>query len=177
MSDETERPQKRARLETTASPQAGVSSAAPIAPVDAGALSDLDHEVRAGITEYVCPSNLGFVGTLKQRYSDFLVNEIGLDGKVVHLRTLGTGNGEKEKLEKKKETIVGKEGVQKLSKNGGSNGTVEAKNAVSDEAKKDPNEVELHEAREEQENPFQVRSKNICNCYVPQALCRYLRRI
>ena len=172
MADETERPQKRARLETTASLQADVSSAAPIAPVDPVALSDLDREVRAGITEYVCPNNLGFAGTLKQRYSDFLVNEIGLDGKVVHLRTLGTGNGEKEKLEKKGELIVGKEGVEKLSKSGGSNGTVEVKNAASDEAKKDRNEVELNEeASEEQENPFQVRSKNVCNCYIPQALC------
>lgn len=43
--------------------------------------------MRAGITEYVCPDNLGFTGVLKQRYTDFLVNEIGLDGEVVHLRS------------------------------------------------------------------------------------------
>ena len=72
--------------------------AANIAPV----LTDLEKEVKAGITEYVCPGNLGFVGVLKQRYSDFLVNEIGLDGKVVHLRTIGLGKKEKEAEEQNK---------------------------------------------------------------------------
>lgn len=35
----------------------------------------------------MCPDNLGFTGVLKQRYTDFLVNEIGLDGQVLHLRS------------------------------------------------------------------------------------------
>jgi tRNA pseudouridine13 synthase len=58
----------------------------------------LEREVRAGITEYVCPDNLGFTGVLKQRYTDFLVNEIGLDGQVLHLKS--TEVQEKKKLVK-----------------------------------------------------------------------------
>jgi len=113
MADDHERPQKRARTGandtpllskgTTYSngPSSAVyqnfrhhASAAPpaastaIAP-EITALTDLEREVRAGITEYVCPNNLGFNGVLKQRYTDFLVNEIGLDGNVLHLRSIG----------------------------------------------------------------------------------------
>jgi tRNA pseudouridine13 synthase len=41
-------------------------------------------ECDVGITQY-CSTHEGFSGILKQRYSDFLVNEINLDGKTVHL--------------------------------------------------------------------------------------------
>jgi tRNA pseudouridine13 synthase len=41
-------------------------------------------ECDVGITQY-CSAHEGFSGILKQRYSDFLVNEINLDGKTVHL--------------------------------------------------------------------------------------------
>ncbi|ESZ99329.1 hypothetical protein SBOR_0291 [Sclerotinia borealis F-4128] len=46
-----------------------------------------DHvqEVRSGILHYVNKKNPGFQGILKQRYTDFLVNEISLGGEVVHL--------------------------------------------------------------------------------------------
>ncbi|KAH8596856.1 pseudouridine synthase [Bisporella sp. PMI_857] len=44
-----------------------------------------DREVEVGITQVVNASNQGFQGTLKQRYTDFQVNEITPDGKVVHL--------------------------------------------------------------------------------------------
>ncbi|KAH7407064.1 pseudouridine synthase [Phaeosphaeria sp. MPI-PUGE-AT-0046c] len=95
MSDHTEesaRPAKRARLDDntapslsadTSAPAPQATPSAPVAPID----TDLDREVRAGITEYVCPDNLGFMGILKQRYTDFLVNEIGLDGQVLHLKS------------------------------------------------------------------------------------------
>ncbi|KAK1910131.1 hypothetical protein P3342_006402 [Pyrenophora teres f. teres] len=68
MSEDSSRPAKRAKID----------SSSPIDP-------DLEREMRAGITEYVCRHNLGFTGVLKQRYTDFLVNEIGLDGHVLHL--------------------------------------------------------------------------------------------
>ncbi|EDU43379.1 conserved hypothetical protein [Pyrenophora tritici-repentis Pt-1C-BFP] len=68
MSEDSSRPAKRAKIDDSSA-------------IDA----DLEREVRAGITEYVCPDNLGFKGVLKQRYTDFLVNEIGLDGQVLHL--------------------------------------------------------------------------------------------
>ncbi|KAH7389775.1 pseudouridine synthase [Pyrenochaeta sp. MPI-SDFR-AT-0127] len=86
--DDSTRPAKRARLDDNTAPSlsaelsAQVPQPAPKAAID----TDLDREVRAGITEYVCPDNLGFTGVLKQRYTDFLVNEIGLDGQVLHLR-------------------------------------------------------------------------------------------
>jgi len=89
--DESARPAKRARLDdnsatslSTQAPQA--FQAAPTVPVSA-IDADLEREIRAGITEYVCPDNLGFTGVLKQRYTDFLVNEIGLDGQVLHLKS------------------------------------------------------------------------------------------
>ncbi|KAL5712506.1 tRNA pseudouridine(13) synthase [Ranunculus cassubicifolius] len=45
------------------------------------------EEADVGISCYI--SNLpGFRGILKHRYSDFIVNEVGLDGKVVHLTCL-----------------------------------------------------------------------------------------
>lgn len=90
--EESARPAKRARLDDdtvpslsadTSAPAPQATATIPVAPID----TDLDREVRAGITEYVCPDNLGFTGVLKQRYTDFLVNEIGLDGQVLHLKS------------------------------------------------------------------------------------------
>ncbi|TGO37292.1 hypothetical protein BHYA_0101g00420 [Botrytis hyacinthi] len=46
------------------------------------------QEVRSGILHYVNKKNPGFQGILKQRYTDFLVNEISLGGEVVHLRDI-----------------------------------------------------------------------------------------
>ncbi|KAL3851730.1 hypothetical protein ACJMK2_015451 [Sinanodonta woodiana] len=42
------------------------------------------REGDVGITEYIS-SHQGFHGILKQRYSDFIVNEIDLEGNIVHL--------------------------------------------------------------------------------------------
>jgi tRNA pseudouridine13 synthase len=94
MSDRLEdstRPAKRARLDDNTTPSilaetaAQTPQATSVASKPAAIDADLEREIRAGITEYVCPDNLGFTGVLKQRYTDFLVNEIGLDGKVLHL--------------------------------------------------------------------------------------------
>lgn len=46
-------------------------------------------EADAGITEYLSPDAGAFTGILKQRYTDFLVNEIGPDGSLVRLVDLG----------------------------------------------------------------------------------------
>lgn len=91
--DDAARPAKRARLDNDCVPTFSASNAAPAATLQsissapAGIDAELEREVRAGIMEYVCPDNLGFTGVLKQRYTDFLVNEIGLDGQVLHLRS------------------------------------------------------------------------------------------
>lgn len=96
MSDDREndaRPAKRARLDDSAahtpSASTAIPQAAPGSALNAPSQIETDHdrEVRAGITEYICPDNLGFTGILKQRYTDFLVNEIGLDGQVLHLKS------------------------------------------------------------------------------------------
>ncbi|KAH4863403.1 hypothetical protein HBI42_177200 [Parastagonospora nodorum] len=97
--DESARPAKRARLDDNSAPSLSTQApqalqAAPTAPVSA-IDADLEREVRAGITEYVCPDNLGFTGVLKQRYTDFLVNEIGLDGQVLHLKSTDVPRREK----------------------------------------------------------------------------------
>ncbi|TVY17982.1 Multisubstrate pseudouridine synthase 7 [Lachnellula arida] len=42
-------------------------------------------EAEVGILHFVNASNPGFSGVLKQRYTDFLVHEIDLDGTVIHL--------------------------------------------------------------------------------------------
>jgi hypothetical protein len=95
--DDSARPAKRARLDDNGAPSlssAPAPQAAAIAPT-AAIDADLEREVRAGITEYVCPDNLGFTGVLKQRYTDFLVNEIGLDGQVMHLKSTDVPKKEK----------------------------------------------------------------------------------
>lgn len=46
------------------------------------------HEEDVGITEYINNSNKGFHGIIKQRFSDFQVNEIDIDGNIVKLTSL-----------------------------------------------------------------------------------------
>ncbi|KAG9187228.1 tRNA pseudouridine13 synthase [Alternaria panax] len=102
-SDDSMRPAKRARLDdnsalTLSTAASAPAQTGPIPSAPASIDADLEREVRAGITEYVCPDNLGFTGVLKQRYTDFLVNEIGLDGQVLHLKS--TEVEEKKKIVK-----------------------------------------------------------------------------
>lgn len=59
-------------------------------------------ENEVGITSYINRGNTGFLGTIKQLYSDFQVNEIGLNGKVVHLTDDGLNLG-KSKRERRLE--------------------------------------------------------------------------
>ena len=60
-------------------------------------------EEDVGITEYMSPENPGFKCVLKHRYSDFLVNEIGLDGKVVWIREMDEIPQEKNEVVKKED--------------------------------------------------------------------------
>lgn len=50
------------------------------------------QEEDVGISQYISRSNNGFKGILKQRYYDFLVNEIDADGNVVNLTDEGVQN-------------------------------------------------------------------------------------
>lgn len=119
------RPAKRARLEENTDASLPATSTAPaqtaaILSAPASIDTDLEREVRAGITEYVCPNNLGFTGVLKQRYTDFLVNEIALDGQVLHLKST--------EVEEKKRPV--KENVQ--AANGAGKDTPESIVATDD---------------------------------------------
>lgn len=120
--DGSARPAKRARLEDNLTSAQFTPTATATSQQD----SELEREIRAGITEYVCPDNLGFTGVLKQRYTDFLVNEIGLDGEVLRLRSVGVekkkrkeeGDGGERNGEKKDGEKVEKEKVNQEKANG-----------------------------------------------------------
>jgi tRNA pseudouridine13 synthase len=155
-----ERPQKRARLDIDSSSSANVTKTPAAAPL---AYTDLEKEVRAGITEYVCPGNRGFVGVLKRRYTDFLVHEIGLDGRVLHLRTLGVekkgGRKEKEAGGKGKGEAEGEVNVQaegegkdvemKDAGNGSGEQEVSKGESKAGEEKAEQKEIEKAEAEDE----------------------------
>lgn len=66
-------------------------------------------ETDVGITEFLChgKSNTRIRGTLKQRYTDFLVNEIDVNGNVVHLTD--TGFKAKELTDEEKKIIAEQE--------------------------------------------------------------------
>ena len=80
--------------------------------VDPSKKLKLDQQIRAtkvvqenevGITQYINEANRtggGFFGTIKQRYSDFLVNEIDLNGQVVRLLDEGVNLGKTRKEKK-----------------------------------------------------------------------------
>ena len=71
-----EPPAKRIRL---SSPSESLSK------VKAETESQLRKELKSGITAFVSPNTCGFSGVLKQRYTDFLVNEILPNGEVLRL--------------------------------------------------------------------------------------------
>lgn len=79
-------------------------------------------EKDVGITHYLSNDIVGFKGQIKQRYTDFLVNEITKEGEVVHLNDKGFNmprkprptpeqiqKSEKEELEKRQEFKVDNE--------------------------------------------------------------------
>ena len=73
-------------------------------------------EEDVGITEFMSPENPGFKCVLKHRYSDFLVNEIGLDGKVVWIKEADSAIQEKKDEDKKAEELT-EEKVGEILKN------------------------------------------------------------
>jgi tRNA pseudouridine13 synthase len=58
-------------------------------------------EIAVGITEYVNPTLPSWSGVLKQRYTDFLVNEVLPSGEVLHFRSASAPKGESEAGSKK----------------------------------------------------------------------------
>ncbi|KAA8892632.1 pseudouridine synthase [Sphaerosporella brunnea] len=85
-------PSKRARL----------SPSAPSSPSS----SQIAAEIAVGISEYVNPTLPSWSGVLKQRYTDFLVNEVGPSGEVLHFRSArapGAEEAEEEGKAKKRD--------------------------------------------------------------------------
>lgn len=60
-------------------------------------------EQDVGILCYIGPEIPGFKGSLKQRYTDFLVNEIDENGEVVHLRDTGVQEKQERRREKREQ--------------------------------------------------------------------------
>ncbi|KAL5113705.1 multisubstrate pseudouridine synthase 7 [Pleosporales sp. CAS-2024a] len=155
--DSSARPAKRARLDDSSAASLSVCAArqgAGIAPsaaaMDADADADVEREVRAGITEYVCRENLGFTGVLKQRYTDFLVNEIGRDGRVLHLSCTDVPSKEKKGtmvLKEEKGTMVLKEekGTMVLKEEKENGDTDEAPAEQDDEKLSEEDRNTLHD--------------------------------
>lgn len=54
---------------------------------EGGAVAD-EFEMSVGIRRYLNPDVAGFTGILKDRYSDFIVNEVTPQGEVVHLKDI-----------------------------------------------------------------------------------------
>jgi len=71
--------------------------------------AQLEKERRVGITAYVNPAADGFSGVLKQRYTDFLVNEVLPDGRVLHLENLSPRKVKKDAEEVVKQVEQAKE--------------------------------------------------------------------
>ncbi|KAL2356937.1 pseudouridine synthase TruD/Pus7 [Cryomyces antarcticus] len=94
-----EQPRKRMRLSSQDAPEGPLprtrTSTAPMkdhtsqdgtqSTEDTLRRAQLEKEVKAGITVFVTPDTPGFSGLIKQRYTDFLVNEILPSGQVLHL--------------------------------------------------------------------------------------------
>ncbi|KAF3926127.1 hypothetical protein ABW21_db0200143 [Orbilia brochopaga] len=74
-----------------APPAKRLKSETPSDLVPAKSNTNVEKRVRseesAGITEFLCPDAPGFKGVLKLRYTDFLVNEINLEGEVLKLQS------------------------------------------------------------------------------------------
>lgn len=63
------------------------------------------RETDVGITEYLYKDIQGFNGTIKQRYSDFIVNEINTDGEVIVLKDKGFQQKKRRNLPKALKTL------------------------------------------------------------------------
>jgi tRNA pseudouridine13 synthase len=91
--ENAESPRKRIKLssetQTLTEPESTVPAAALPAMPSPGKAAHASKEVEVGISDYVSTETPGFAGVLKKRYTDFLVNEILPNGRVVHLQKLG----------------------------------------------------------------------------------------
>lgn len=100
------------------------------------------QETDVGITKYISPDLMAFAGTLKQRYNDFLVNEIDLDGNVIHLLDEGLPNKHDRKREKRANNNTSNNANAVGNNNGNNNGTNDPP-AQPEEVKPKPEQPKL----------------------------------
>lgn len=87
-----ERPSKRIRLspdavETSHQPTQNAEVNSNGVPID-GTKSHNAKELEVGIQSFINDSQRVFIGVLKKRYTDFMVNEILPNGQVLHLKNV-----------------------------------------------------------------------------------------
>ena len=104
----SDRPVKRQKL--------SADEQTPAAAAANAANSEVEREIRAGITAHVNPDAPGFAGVLKQRYVDFQVNEIVPDGRVVHLEDVVGAKQQEEKTAVVKEEAAEKQAEKEAPK-------------------------------------------------------------
>lgn len=103
---------------TTTAPEAAPANAAPAAAAPAHDLVSItnaaeaaqrEQELAVGITAYVSPEAPGFSCIVKQRYTDFLVNEIDTNGQVLHLTELAEPAKKQSREQKRANAAAGAE--------------------------------------------------------------------
>lgn len=82
-----------------------------------------EQEKSVGISTFVRPDAPGFSCIVKQRYTDFLVNEILPTGKILHLTELGSDKEKKRKREPDAELAQKKLKFEENSQNGNAQGS------------------------------------------------------
>lgn len=112
-------------------------------PTSSGGITERD----VGISEFISSTG-GFSGTLKQRYTDFLVNEIDVEGKVVHLVDLG--------LIDKRERRRDRREQERLAKG---NAGEEVSEETQDQEKEKPDQEREKQERQHVELSEEQRSK------------------
>ncbi|RUS20161.1 pseudouridine synthase [Endogone sp. FLAS-F59071] len=115
--DAIEPPIKRPRLDDQDSkPEPStITTLAPSNPAPSGPVADAPQlrEADVGITEYLDTSIPGWSGVIKQRFTDFMVNEVDLNGDIVHLRDMALPRAASaiEELEEEPETPLSEEAI------------------------------------------------------------------
>jgi len=103
---------------SSAAPEAAPANVAPAAAapaqdlvsiINAAEAAQREQELAVGITAYVSPDAPGFSCIVKQRYTDFLVNEIATNGQVLHLTELAEPAKKQSREQKRANAAAGAE--------------------------------------------------------------------
>ncbi|KAI9660639.1 MAG: hypothetical protein M1821_009991 [Bathelium mastoideum] len=106
--DGDEQPRKRMKL---SDPEDDIHSGQSLVQINH---DEQEREARVGIKQFVVTDVPGFTGIFKQRYTDFLVNEILPNGEVVHLRKVEHPLGEKAHQDQHEDEEGGKESMKQI---------------------------------------------------------------